>query len=559
MSFYNACLTGLIALLIVGCTQSPNPITDQESNLPNINRPDAMAKDNSAVHVTSAPMPAPSPAPISADRSASYYYAQRPVPPAFYEYENRENYEHLDNNPVKLVANDPVSTFSIDVDTGSYSNVRRILNEGRMPPQGAVRIEEMINYFNYQYPQPKGRQPFSIVTEMAPSPWNNDTQLLHVGIQGVEFSAKERPDANLVFLVDVSGSMNQPNKLGLLKSSLKLLVKNMRDEDRIAIAVYAGAAGTVLESTPGKDRRKIISALDKLHAGGSTNGAAGIKLAYQIASENYIAGGINRIMLATDGDFNVGTTNFEQLIEMVERERKNGVSLTTLGFGAGNYNDHLSEQLADAGNGNHAYIDNLREANKVLVEQMGATLQTIAKDVKIQLEFNPAHVSQYRLIGYENRMLKREDFNNDKIDAGEIGAGHTVTALYEIVLADSDGGWVEPLKYQQNKPAEDANLSGELAELRIRYKQPEGNNSELILQPLDRKAIIADLEDSSENFRFAAAVAGFGQVLRGADMLNDFNYEHVLELARAARSDDQHGYRGEFVSLVSLASSIDQN
>ena len=328
----------------------------------------------------------------------------------------------------------------------------------------------------------------------------------------------------------------------------------MRDDDRIAIAVYAGAAGTVLEST--SDERKILRSLNKLRAGGSTNGGAGIQLAYDIAEENYIEDGINRVMLATDGDFNVGMTDFDQLTQLVEKKRNNGVSLTTLGFGSGNYNDHLMEQLADAGNGNHAYIDTLKEANKVLVEQMGATLQTIAKDVKIQLEFNPAQVSQYRLIGYENRQLRNQDFNNDKIDAGEIGAGHTVTALYEIVLADSEGGWIEPLKYQATK--NNGSLSGELAELRIRYKQPDSDSSELILQALNTKDIMQELDDSSENFRFSAAVAGFGQVLRGGNMLQEFNYDEVLDLARSARGDDDHGYRGEFLTLVSLASSLEE-
>lgn len=565
MTFKNTLIVVVTAIAVIGCTQNTNP---KNSELQEIVVTGNKSTDD--YEYRTAPTPAPEPAPVapavsSADsmpaglgkaemsRSRPMVIQEAYYPPV-QPYTDRENYAEIEENPVKLVSHDPVSTFSIDVDTGSYSNVRRMLNEGRLPPHDAVRVEEMVNYFSYSYPQPRGRQPFSVVTELAPSPWNADTQLLHVGIQGIKFDQDERPAANLVFLVDVSGSMNQPNKIGLLKSSLKLLAKNMRDDDSIAIAVYAGAAGTVLEST--SNERKILGSLKKLTAGGSTNGAAGIQLAYEIAEENYIEDGINRVMLATDGDFNVGMTDFDQLIELVEKQCKNGVSLTTLGFGGGNYNDHLMEQLADAGNGNHAYIDTLKEANKVLVEQMGAALQTIAKDVKIQLEFNPSQVSQYRLIGYENRQLRNQDFNNDKIDAGEIGAGHTVTALYEIVLADSAGGWVEPLKYQASNSTD--SLSGELAELRIRYKQPDSESSELILQALNSKDIMQDLDDSSENFRFSAAVAGFGQVLRGGDMLEEFNYDEVLDLARSARGNDDHGYRGEFLTLVSLASSLQE-
>ena len=470
---------------------------------------------------------------------------------------DRENYAHFESNPVKLVANTPVSTFSIDVDTGAYSNVRRILNRGQLPRKNAVRIEELINYFNYDYASPESaKHPFAAITEVAPSPWNKDAHLLHIGIKG--YADEERPAANLVFLVDVSGSMNSPDKLGLLKSSLKLLSKQLTEQDKIAIAVYASASGVVLESTPGNDINKIQRALDSLSAGGSTNGGAGIKLAYSLAQDGFIKGGINRIILATDGDFNVGTTNFEALKELVEKKRETGVSLTTMGFGSGNYNDHLMEQLADAGNGNYAYIDTLNEANKVLVEEMGSTLQTVARDVKIQVEFNPAEVSQYRLLGYENRMLKREDFNNDKIDAGEIGAGHSVTAIYEIILADSGKGWVEPLRYQPEKKRA---TNGELVELRIRYKAPdvggESNKSQLIKWPLYRNDVLSGISTASNDFRFAASVAGFGQLLRGGDMLQGFTYDDVLALARKSRGDDEFGYRGEFLKLVSLANSLD--
>ncbi|MBW2710159.1 MAG: von Willebrand factor type A domain-containing protein, partial [Deltaproteobacteria bacterium] len=341
---------------------------------------------------------------------------------------NRENYNHFDDNQIMLVAEAPVSTFSIDVDTGAYSNIRRMISAGNLPREDAVRVEELINYFSYDYPVPDSSDvPFSLTTEIGITPWNTDTRLLHIGIKGYDVSAKELPASNLVFLVDVSGSMNSPDKLGLLKSALKLLTKQMRSEDRVSIVVYAGASGIVLEPVAGNQTAKIAQALDVLSAGGSTNGAAGIRSAYQLAEQEFIKGGINRVILATDGDFNVGTVNFEALKDLVEEKRKTGISLTTLGFGTGNYNDHLMEQLADAGNGNYSYIDTLNEAQKVLVDEMSSTLNTIAKDVKIQIEFNPAIVAEYRLVGYENRMLKREDFNNDKIDAGEVGAGHTVT------------------------------------------------------------------------------------------------------------------------------------
>ncbi|VAW37548.1 Putative von Willebrand factor, vWF type A domain protein STM2315 [hydrothermal vent metagenome] len=486
-----------------------------------------------------------------AAESLAYYPTTQPIS---IPTTNTENYNHFKDNQVKLVQNDPVSTFSIDVDTGAYSNVRRMLNQGIVPPHNAIRVEEFINYFNYDYPSPNTtEQPFSITTELAPSPWNQDTKLLHIGIQGYEVDNTQRPATNLVFLVDVSGSMNSPNKLGLLKSSFKLLTKNLTKNDKVAIVVYAGAAGTVLDSTAGDKKSKILQALNKLNAGGSTNGSAGINLAYQIAEENFIKDGVNRVIIATDGDFNVGTTNFEQLKELAEQKRETGVSLTTLGFGSGNYNDALMEQLADAGNGNYAYIDTLKEANKVLVEEMSSTLMTIAKDVKIQIEFNPLIVSQYRLIGYENRILNNEDFNNDKIDAGEIGAGHTVTALYEIVL-NGDQGWIEPLKYQstdESKP-----YSNELATLKVRYKQPDSNTSKLIVNTINNKHIISDIANTSNNFKLSAAVAGFGQLLRGGKMTQNFSYDDIKNLAKQTIKDDDFGYRGEFLQLVSLAKSL---
>jgi len=465
---------------------------------------------------------------------------------------DRENYAQIDTNPLRLVSEHPVSTFSIDVDTGAYSNLRRILNEGRLPPTDAVRIEELINYFDYAYRRPEDpAQPFSVNTELAAAPWNPDRLLLQVGIRGYDVPAAERKAANLVFLVDVSGSMRSPDKLPLLKRAMRLLTRQLDAGDRVSLVVYAGGAGVVLEPTPGDQHARIEAALERLTAGGSTNGAGGIRAAYAMARQAYVEGGINRILIATDGDFNVGTVDFEQLIDLVERERKAGVSLTTLGFGAGNYNDRLMEQMADAGNGNHAYIDTLNEARKVLVEQLSGTLQTIAKDVKIQVEFNPAVVAEYRLIGYENRMLRREDFNNDQIDAGEIGAGHTVTALYELTLVGSDARLVDPLRYGEPQRRADAQ-TGEALFVRLRYKQPDGNRSRLIEQPVDWPAD----EPASDELRFAAAVAAFGQLLRGGEYLGDYDYEDVLKLAAGSRGDDPQGYRGEFLGLVKLADSL---
>ena len=469
---------------------------------------------------------------------------------------NRENYAHFEDNPLKRVSEQPVSTFSIDVDTGAYSNARRILNAGGLPVKDSVRVEEFINYFAYDYPTPANRStPFNVVTELGPNPWNADTHLLHIGIKGYDVPKSQIPATNLVFLVDVSGSMRSADKLGLLKTSLKMLTRQMRRQDRISIVVYAGASGVVLEPVAGNRTGAIVAALDSLSAGGSTNGGAGIRLAYAMAEEAFVEGGINRVLLATDGDFNVGTTNFEALKNLVEEKRKTGISLTTLGFGSGNYNDHLMEQLADAGNGNYAYIDTLNEARKVLVEQMSATLQTIAKDVKIQIEFNPNVVAEYRLIGYENRILAREDFNNDQIDAGEIGAGHTVTAVYEIALADSKGQRVDPLRYQSEQGVAKGR-NQELAFLRLRYKAPDGDKSKLIEQPIRKADIKRELSDTSANFRFATAVAGFGQLLRGGNYMEQFGYDDVRTLANGARGGDPFGYRGEFVTMVNLAQSL---
>ena len=476
-------------------------------------------------------------------------FAPESSPPG-YQDEPREQYQALADNPIHSVAEAPVSTFSADVDTGAYANVRRLLNQGRLPPEGAVRLEEIVNYFPYDYALPTDGSPFGVTTELAPSPWNPHTRLLRIGIKASDRAVAELAPANLVFLVDVSGSMDRREGLPLVKSTLKLLVDQLREQDRVSLVVYAGDSRVVLEPTSGREKAKIRTAIDQLTAGGSTAGASGIELAYQMAQQAFIPKGINRILLATDGDFNVGISDFDSLKQMAVDKRKTGVSLTTLGFGVDNYNEHLMEQLADAGDGNYAYIDNLREARKVLVDQLGSTLAVVAKNVKLQVEFNPAQVSEYRLLGYENRALKREDFSNDKVDAGEIGAGHTVTALYEIV-PKGEKGWLEPLRYGGVESTA-SGKSGELAMLRVRYQPPEGGNSRLIERP-----IAAGSEGkASDDLRFAAAVAAFSQQLKDGRYTGDFSLKDTEALARGARGDDRFGLRAEFVQLVELAQSL---
>ncbi|PTQ66494.1 VWA domain-containing protein [Pseudomonas sp. GV071] len=463
----------------------------------------------------------------------------------------REQYQKLADNPIHAVAQDPVSTFSIDVDTGSYANVRRFLNRGQLPPEEAVRLEELVNYFPYGYPQNSGDTPFGVSTELAVTPWNPNSRLLKVAIKASELQSQAMPPANLVFLVDVSGSMDRPDGLPLVQSTLKLLVDQLRAEDKVSLVVYAGESRVVLAPTAGSEKAKIRAAIEQLQAGGSTAGESGIQLAYQQAQQGFVAKGINRILLATDGDFNVGISDFDSLKKLAEDKRQTGVSLTTLGFGTDNYNEQLMEQLADAGNGNYAYIDNLREARKVLVQQLSSTLVTVAKDVKIQVEFNPAQVSEYRLLGYENRALKREDFSNDKVDAGEIGAGHTVTALYEIVPAGNKG-WLEPLRYQAT---EKRAASSEMALLRIRYKAPQ-QQSRLLEVPIAADAKVPAIADASADLRFAAAVAAFAQQLKGGQYTQGFDLAASAELARGAKGEDRFGLRAEFVQLVELAQSL---
>ena len=476
---------------------------------------------------------------------------------------NTESYSRIVENEYKDALTNPLSTFSIDVDAASYSNIRRFINGGSLPPTDAVRLEEMVNYFDYDYPQPADDLPFSIITEISECPWNGDHRLIHIGLQGREVETENLPPSNLVFLIDVSGSMDSPDKLPLLKTSFKLLVDKLRPEDRVAIVTYAGRAGLLLESTPGNEKEKIKQAISSLGAGGCTAGAQGILTAYEIAKRYYQKGGNNRVILATDGDFNIGVSSDAEMTELIEHKRKEGVFLTVLGFGTGNVKDSKMEILADKGNGNYAYIDNIREAQKVLVNEMGATLFTIAKDVKIQIEFNPVRVKAYRLVGYENRLLAKEDFEDDTKDAGELGAGHTVTAMYEVIPAgsDEDVRLAGDLKYQVTKLNKDAYHSHELMTVKLRYKEPDGDRSKLIEQvALDQNT---RLQRTSDNFRFSAAVAEWGLLLRDSKFKGDGSYDRVLEMAKGAKGDDKEGYRAEFINLVEssklLAGSLADN
>ncbi len=474
-----------------------------------------------------------------------------------------ESYANIYENAFLSPQEQALSTFSIDVDVASYANVRRYLNQGSLPPADAVRIEELVNYFKYDYAQPQGKHPFTLTTEITQAPWNSENKLLLVAMQGKEIAKELLPPMNLVFLIDVSGSMSDQNKLPLLIQSFSMLVEQLRSQDKVSLTVYAGAAGVVLPPTPGNQKSEILSALNRLNAGGSTAGGAGIKLAYQLAKENFNKKGNNRVILATDGDFNVGASSDEDMVTLIERERKSGVFLSVLGFGMGNYKDSKMEKLADKGNGNYAYIDNLSEAKKVLVQQMGGTLHTIAKDVKIQIEFNPENVGAYRLIGYENRVMAAEDFNNDKKDAGELGAGHTVTALYEIAppggsVSDKD---IDDLRYQKNVKGHSKRswssilgLQSELATVKLRYKQPNEDKSQLLQSTVYNSK--QKIEKASENIRFASAVAEFGMLLRGSQYRGQANWSALVERAQAALGEDEQGYRSEFIRLAEAASRI---
>lgn len=472
---------------------------------------------------------------------------------------NTEDYSNIVENKFLSPAQEPLSTFSIDVDEASYTNVRRYLLNGRLPPAGAVRIEEMINYFDYEYPQPKNGDPFSVTSEIAECPWNADHKLIHIGLQGKIIPLENLPNSNLVFLIDVSGSMDEPNKLPLVQASLKMLTEQLREQDKVAIVVYAGSAGLVLPSTNGTNKTMIKEAIDNLQAGGSTAGGEGIQLAYKIAKENFIRDGNNRVILATDGDFNIGPSSDDDLVRLIEKERRSGVFLSVLGYGMGNYKDNKMQQLADKGNGNHSYIDNINEAKKVLVQEFGSTLFTIAKDVKIQIEFNPQKVVAYRLIGYENRMLASEDFNDDQKDAGELGSGHTVTALYEVIPAgvkDEFTKSVDALKYQSTRAIKSDNPE-EIMTVKLRYKKPDEDVSKLIVKTVSDEN--KQLASSSDNFRFSAAVAEFGLLLRNSEFKKNSNYQQVISLAKSAKGKDENGYRSEFINLVTSTTSLAKN
>ena len=558
-------IAGYVAWQVFGETQIALPPMQPTQDMVAAPQPreraqaEESADTETAMPLGGAVMPA-APALDSASRSAApkaatEFYAQpdiMPVPEA-----SKDRFATHDDNPVRSVAEEPVSTFSIDVDTASYSFVRRALNEGRMPEPDAVRVEEMVNYFPYDWPAPAdAATPFNTTVSVMPTPWNEDTRLMHVAIKGYEL-AGERPAANLVFLLDTSGSMQAPDRLPLVKSALAMLLDQMGPQDRISIVAYAGSAGTVLEPTAASERDTILSALDRLEAGGSTAGAAGLREAYRLARSSFVEGGVNRVLLATDGDFNVGESSDQALERLVEDNRGDGVYLSVLGFGRGNFNDALMQTIAQNGNGTASYIDTLSEARKVLVDEAASTLFPIADDVKIQVEFNPARVAEYRLIGYESRALAREDFNNDRVDAGEIGSGHSLTAIYEITPVGSPARLIDDSRYQAPAAA-DANAD-EIAFLRLRYKAPGEAESRLIERPVTDADAVASFASASEDQRFSVAVAAFGQKLRGTDAVADMDYEQILEIASAARGADPFGYRSEFLSMVRLASALDRD
>ncbi len=466
---------------------------------------------------------------------------------------NTESYDKITENAFVSALTNPLSTFSVDVDRAAYANVRRFLEGNQLPPPDAVRIEEMVNYFNYNYPLPTGEHPFSVNLELATCPWNSGHQLISIGLKGKEIEVKDLPSTNLVFLIDVSGSMSDPNKLPLLKQSFKILIEKLRSSDRVAMVVYAGAAGVVLPSTSCDEKEEIIKAFDKLEAGGSTAGGEGIKLAYKIAKENFIEGGNNRVILATDGDFNIGASSDAAMERLIEEKRDDGISLTVLGFGMGNYKDSKMEKLSNAGNGNYAYIDNILEAKKTLGKEFFGTIYTIAKDVKLQIEFNPSKVKAYRLIGYENRMLNKEDFNDDKKDAGDIGAGHTVTAIYEIIPAGSkeEVPGVDELEYQKTKVVK----SDDLMTLKLRYKEPDASTSKLIKHKISEKDL---KQEFSTNFQWAVAVTEFGLLLRNSEFKGKASFENVIATAKEAKGTDLEGYRAEFIKLAEVAELLEK-
>lgn len=577
--------TALMAALLAACSPTTNEGSVSATNKPassSANSSAAQAKTQQAASDTTLSRhtegtrqarPAPAPA-VQNELAAAAYVESRTAEPVFLtthdpypqQIEDRENYARYQDNPVIAAQEQPVSTFGVDVDTGAYTNVRRLLNSGQLPPAAAVRAEEFINYFDYGYAAPTSKDtPFNIATEVAAAPWNPKRQLLKIGVQGYQVAPADIPASNLVFLIDTSGSMSSRDKLPLLKGALKQLVAELRPQDRVAIVTYAGQASMTLDSTPGDQKARIRAAIDGLQASGSTNGGEGLDLAYAQAAKGFVKGGVNRILLASDGDFNVGAVDLETLKEKISRQRQSGIALTTLGVGGGNFNDALAVQLADAGNGSYHYLDSLREARKILATELSSTLLTIAQDVKIQVEFNPAVVAEYRLIGYEKRALAREDFNNDRVDAGDIGAGANVTALYEITPVGAEGARLDPLRYGNSTPPSDS--SQELAFVRVRYKLPGASDSKLIEQAVKRddiKVASAPSTESpsganafgSEGMRRAAAAAAFAQWLRGGKYLDGYTPAQIAALARSARGDDPYGLNAELAALVELASGL---
>ena len=543
-----SCFPLLIFVTFSGCYSSEKASSPLAKNLPEAPKVSASPASKPALL---APQPSKPLAKKAEESGVSQDKNPEPTP-------NTEEYKAVDENQFQSVILNPLSTFSIDVDTASYTNIRRFINEGQLPPKDAVRIEEMINYFPYNYPQPTHDRAFSINTEIAQTPWNPKHQLVRIGLQGKRLSTENLPPSNLVFLIDVSGSMSDPNKLPLLKQAFRLLVNQLNAKDKVSIVTYAGAAGLALPPTNGNEKNKIIAAIEGLEAGGSTAGGEGIKLAYDLAKRTFISSGNNRVILATDGDFNVGVSSDAELVKLIEKYRKEQIFLTVLGVGMGNLKDSKMEQLADKGNGNYAYIDNLQEAKKVLVKELGSTLFTIAKDVKIQVEFNPTKVQGYRLIGYENRMLAAQDFKDDKKDAGELGAGHAVTALYEIipvgVESDVKLPKVDNLKYQQSKVDPQADKSKELMLVKLRYKEPKAETSQEIQEPVINKGV--QLENASNDFKFAASVAEVGMLLRDSQYKSNANFNQVLELANQGKDVDLDGYRSEFIRLVEASQKL---
>lgn len=533
------------------CTVKKKDITGEAAR-----EPEAVAGMQAKVAGSIVSENGPYPPPAARDRHAPYYRTYPKPDDGF----NTEDYDGIVENCFRAVKDNPLSTFSIDVDAASYSNVRRFINNGQLPPAGAVRTEELINYFRYDYPQPEDGKPFSIYTELSEAPWNNAHRLVLISLQGRKIATENIPPSNLVFLIDVSGSMEADNKLPLVKQSMKMLTDQLREKDKVAIVVYAGTAGLVLPATSGAYPQTIKDAIDRLTAGGSTAGGEGIKLAYTIARQNFIQGGNNRVILCTDGDFNVGASSDAEMEKLIEQERKSGVFLTVLGYGMGNYKDNKMQKLADKGNGNHAYIDDISEAKKVLVNEFGGTLFTIAKDVKLQVEFNPAKVEAYRLIGYENRILNKEDFNNDAKDAGELGSGHTVTALYEVIPAGVKSGFIEevdPLKYGDNVKHSKNKNAIELMTVKFRYKNPDEEKSRLVEHPVTDAHVA--LNRTSDNFRLAAAVAQFGMLLTHSGFRQQSSYNNVLALAHSAIGSDAEGYRKGFIELVKKAGTLAKN